>query len=990
MAWLNLLCQPRRALLRGLLLVILAVIYAGTNLSVRWGLDKRDAAYEQQPQASFRITFGLKDQQPQAWDGHLVPLPSQVLHVEADAFRVHDYRATGFSKSGIVVKNLGEALFPNDFLPNDRSWVCSTRPASMHGPTTEWHVNREIPPTVIQNPSLLLHVRRNPGDLPVRVSTRQGAFSFDPGEVRPFQSQWFLEGNVRLEMLPRVVRAAPQRLGQQDFPSLLRSRSGGLWLAWQEYDDGSDAVLVRKKAERQWGKVIRLTGNADVFRTALGQDRLGNIWVVWAMQRDGNWDLYARIHSQGTWSPLERLTHHRSPDIYHRVVTDSEGRLCLVWQRTMDGRSQIMFKQWNGHQWSEARQLSEGFASAGNNWWPVAAAGPAGSLAVAWDGYASGSYDIFLRRRQGNLWGPVERIAGTARFEAHPTVAIDSQQRIWLAWNESGPEWGKDTGFLVTRKGTQLHESRSIRLVCLDGDRLLTTRGPLATVLDPAQFWELPHLQIDSRDRPWLFVRHLVMRQPDTPLEGPIDLALWEIQATCYRGSEWTPLVALPRSSGRNDMMPATALDGTGGVWAAWSTDKRSTKSYLPHQLRLQLGSFENPSESVASQMTSCEIPQMAGRALQPAEKQEVERVRSYRIRKGPKTYSIYRGDLHRHTDISLDGNNDGSLLDAYRYARDAAALDFVGVADHTDAVEEFYSWWRSHKVADMFQIKDAFVSFYGYERSVEYPNGHRNVFFIRRGEKITPISNGERQGWEGAERLFWHLRRRNGFSIPHTTGRTSGTDWRDHDPQVENLVELFQGMRDTYEYPGSPRPRRLWTRFPDPDQPVPRASSSEASPSFRRPGFVWQALEKGHKLGFIASSDHISCHISYACLLAEKLDPESLLEAVRARRAYAATDNLILDIKALSSDGEHLIGEIFASKSPIRIKARVIGTDTIRQIDVIKDGQFVKTLEPDRDQVEFEFQDSATTPGESYYYVRVIQRNGEMAWASPFWVNYD
>ena len=56
----------------------------------------------------------------------------------------------------------------------------------------------------------------------------------------------------------------------------------------------------------------------------------------------------------------------------------------------------------------------------------------------------------------------------------------------------------------------------------------------------------------------------------------------------------------------------------------------------------------------------------------------------------------------------------------------------------------------------------------------------------------------------------------------------------------------------------------------------------------------------------------------------------------------------------------------------------------------MIKDGQFVKTLEPKREEVEFEFLDSDWSPGESYYYIRAIQENGEMAWASPFWVEYE
>ena len=100
-----------------------------------------------------------------------------------------------------------------------------------------------------------------------------------------------------------------------------------------------------------------------------------------------------------------------------------------------------------------------------------------------------------------------------------------------------------------------------------------------------------------------------------------------------------------------------------------------------------------------------------------------------------------------------------------------AARLDFLGITDHNDDVEEPYSWWLSQKVADCFQLEN-FVAFYAYERSLGYPNGHRNIFFTRRGIRILPIlAWGEGEGWEGSERLFWYLRRNDGTSIPPHDG---------------------------------------------------------------------------------------------------------------------------------------------------------------------------------------------------------------------------
>ena len=34
----------------------------------------------------------------------------------------------------------------------------------------------------------------------------------------------------------------------------------------------------------------------------------------------------------------------------------------------------------------------------------------------------------------------------------------------------------------------------------------------------------------------------------------------------------------------------------------------------------------------------------------------------------------IVRGEFHRHSEISMDGGNDGTLLDQWRYAIDTAA----------------------------------------------------------------------------------------------------------------------------------------------------------------------------------------------------------------------------------------------------------------------------------------------------------------------------
>lgn len=920
-------------------------------------------------QDSFRITFGLNDNRPSLWDGRIHPSDGQELVVEPDRFRVHLYKGLGDQRDP-------NPEFPNDYVRPPHSWVCSTRNA--------WMRSDESPPR-LEYPSILLHLRKSPTGSPVKVSTTKGDFHFDPSETFAFVPRFFLDRSVRVERVGTAVAADSQQLAQQDFPSILATTSGDVWVAWQEYRDNSDTVCVRRRTEEEWEGSFVLAEKADVFGTALGQDSERGTWAVWSMQTDNNWDLYGRSYSPDGWSVMEQLTSHPGPDTFHRIATDADGRMWLVWQRSEEGRSQIFARNLFQGTWSDELQISESSSSEGNNWNPSLSAGTSGQVAVAWDGYAAGNYDVYLRRFADGRWGPVRVVAGTPRYEANPSVAVDGSNQTWVAWQESGVDWGKDTGQLVTQPGIGLHEPRSIRVVCFDGEKMMAPSGDAPSVFQDKDYWGDPVLQIGPRGFPWLFLRHMAMRIPDS-LEtgsGSIYAPHWETYALRYTGSSWSDLMYLPYSAGRKDMFPVGSTVSDQQLWLAWPTDNRDTGSYTTHQQGQVMIAPLSVEESSQSQSVDLqpyqEEPVSPFEPVHPNEVEELQRIRSYRIESGKRSYSIFRGDVHRHTDLSWDGGRDGSVLDAYRYARDAAGLDFLGITDHNQDAEESYLWWLSQKFADLFQLQN-FVAFYSYERSLEFPNGHRNVLFTRRGNPILPIMDSERNGWDGAGRLFHYLKRYGGISIPHTSGTGAGTDWRDNDPEVEPLVEIYQGMRDTYEYPGSLRPKTL--------EASPTLAEDD-SPS-RRFGTVWHALSKGYRLGFIASSDHMSTHISYACLIAKELTLDSLMEAIRSRRAYGATDNLILDIRFVGSDGEHLMGEDFSSTIPLTIKAKVLGTDVIERVDVIKNNKIVYTTSSEQAELEFQYVDQDQAPGESYYYIRVAQKDGEMAWGSPVWVNYE
>ena len=643
-----------------------------------------------------------------------------------------------------------------------------------------------------------------------------------------------------------------------------------------------------------------------------------------------------------------------------------------------------------------------------------------GKAYIVWDSYRNGNYDVFMRSWEKGSLGSILPVANTPRFEAHSSVVADKNDRIWVAWNEGAVNWAKDTGPTddprwlergrevfetwfnqIASPGSRIYSTRKIKLAVFEGPH----RKAPVQALDQA----LAEVGILDHDYPQLFAH---------PASGQIGLlfhrwgqfdkseslglkwAFWEHAVIFYEGDRWSRPYKLLESWGRPSMRSHAAYAPDGTLWVVWPTDER----YYQPQMG-ELGDFSQPAGNPVLnvhagrirsgkrlselQLTIWEEPDpVEYEPVHPREAEQVATVRSYRTFVGGREHRIVRGDLHRHTDFSWDsrgGNVDGSFLDYYRYMLDAAAMDFGGITDHNSGGDWEYAWWLIEKSCDMFYIPRAFTTFYGYERSVQWPDGHRNVFHTRRGVPLVsyftrPDFDYPRPGiaaesqnvMEGDIPLLYEtLHRTGGLAIPHTPGSNMGTDWRYNDPGVEPVVEIFQGDRISYEHPGAPR--------------APRSAGDDIlDGGYQETGVVWNAYRKGYRIGTIASSDHWSTHISYALVYTPDATREAIFEAIKKRHTYGATDNIVLDVRM----GDHFMGDEFTAPEAPPLKIRVVGTSAVTQLEIIKDEKIIYSASPGKADVQITFQDQEPLQGSSYYYVRAVQDDGEMAWGSPIWVN--
>ena len=498
----------------------------------------------------------------------------------------------------------------------------------------------------------------------------------------------------------------------------------------------------------------------------------------------------------------------------------------------------------------------------------------------------------------------------------------------------------------------------------------------------------LPRLAVDGSGRIWL-----AFRTPH-PIWWSSVGTVWKEYLVSFDGKAWTQPIFLNHTDNLLDNRPALAAVANGKLLMVNSSDGRrddspaKTANTSSPNPKAPADPYNNDlwSREVDLGPATQAIPVIAARpAAAPATTFDRARIAAlqalHEYRGGPeRNLRIVRGEFHRHSEISMDGGNDGTLFDQWRYILDAVALDWVGCCDHDNGGGREYSWWITQKLTDVFYAPGKFAPMFSYERSVAYPDGHRNVIFVQRGIHTLPRLDPSRLGTAAEENRFEHtpdtqmlyayLKQFDGIVGSHTSATKMGTDWRDNDPNAEPVVEIYQGIRQDYEMPGAPR-----------------ANSQEDSIGGWRPkGFVNLALDKGYRLGFEASSDHVSTHMSYANLYVKDVTRESVLEALKKRHAYAATDEILADVES----GTHMMGDEFSTADPPTLKIKLRGTSKFAKVTIIRDGKFVYSTSPNTQEVEFSWRDNQPQKDKtSYYYVRGEQDDGEIVWVSPMWIKY-
>ena len=342
--------------------------------------------------------------------------------------------------------------------------------------------------------------------------------------------------------------------------------------------------------------------------------------------------------------------------------------------------------------------------------------------------------------------------------------------------------------------------------------------------------------------------------------------------------------------------------------------------------------------------------------------------------RPGRRKLNLYFGDIHGHSRQS-DGT--GTPEDYYRYARLVSGLEIAALTDHAaygTIPIKGRVWDRIKKAANDAYLPHHFVTLVGFEWT-NWKYGHRNVYY-RGGDgpifrSIDPASDTPRKLWE----LLVPYR---AMTIAHHVGGGPiGTDWSIPPGSKERLVEIssIHGSSEYYGCPGC-----IY-------RPV-------------KGDFVRDALGRGYRLGIIGSGDNHDGHPGQRTVgtwttgimgvYCSELTRESVWDALWRRQVYGTSGpKIILNFRVADSPmGSEVKWP--ASGGGVPIAVRAVACDRIDYLEIIRNGESFYR-EEGRDFVQqVVIEDSNPPPGTSWYYARVVQKDGNMAWSSPVWVTIE
>ena len=360
----------------------------------------------------------------------------------------------------------------------------------------------------------------------------------------------------------------------------------------------------------------------------------------------------------------------------------------------------------------------------------------------------------------------------------------------------------------------------------------------------------------------------------------------------------------------------------------------------------------------------------------------------------------LFWGLLHGESERIDSTENIESCL---RHFRDEKALNYYSTSSFESQEETPNELWKliAQNVAE-FDENDRFTTFLGCQWAGE--RGEEGVRQIVFSKDAKPIVRKKDIKYGSLKKIYKSFSPKEIISIPcFTMGKGYEFNFKDFNPDFERVVEIYNswGSSECTKKEGNPIP--IQGQGKNSVTESPEGSIQKALLSNKRFGFVAGGLDdRGIYAGFYEGGQE-QYPPGLTGIIVVEHSRTALMEALYNRSCYATTGERM--IVGLSLAGVPMGGEVTTAEKPgltinRHLSGYAAGTTNLKSIEIIRNGKVIKTLEPEGYSMEFTYDDM--TPIEKvtvdakdkkppfvFYYLRVTQEDGHMAWSSPIWVDF-
>ncbi|MCH9621366.1 MAG: hypothetical protein S4CHLAM20_07860 [Chlamydiia bacterium] len=362
---------------------------------------------------------------------------------------------------------------------------------------------------------------------------------------------------------------------------------------------------------------------------------------------------------------------------------------------------------------------------------------------------------------------------------------------------------------------------------------------------------------------------------------------------------------------------------------------------------------------------------------------------------------SLFWGILHAESKRHKTAED---VENSLRSFRDDNALQFYASSVFEDETSTPSADWKllSSQIAQ-FNEEERFVSMLGFQwfgqPSVE---GLRHFIYPKDNKPVLRMKDTKSNT---LKKIYRSHSPKELLSIPCLTmAKGYSYNFKDFNPEFERVVEIFNyfGSSECSAKKGNPYPIRTKGR---------KSGMSETEE-----GSIQKALSKNCRFGFVSGgfdrrgvykdteqNDQIEYQNGLTGIFSKEYSRDNLFTSLYNRRCYATTGARIIVTFNIAS--MPMGSELDTHSKPglefnRHIEIKVSGTDKIKEIIVFRNLEKYKVLENLENEFECIIDDSdplskvvlkasGDSPDFTYYYLRITQEDGHIAYVTPIWVDY-